>query len=114
MVNDAGRDRRSDSETHGDSIYTKIHDPQGNVIFDKKIETKMRIDYFKIKENGTYTIEIKNLSEHSLETDLGFGFFNTFELIIPGIILIIGILLMMFLGYKKLRDYNIVQPEEKT
>ena len=100
--------------SHGDSIFTQILNPQGNIIFDRKIETKMEINYFDIKENGIYTIKIKNLNEHSLEIELEIGYFNTFELVIPVIILVTGILLMMFIGYKKLRDYNIAQPEEKT
>jgi len=98
----------------GDSVFTQVFNPQGKIIFDRKIETKMEINYFDIKENGIYTIKIKNLNEHSLEIDLELGYFNTFELVIPVIILVSGIVLMMFLGYKKLRNYNIVQPEEKT
>ena len=96
-----------------DSLFAQILNPQGNIISDKKIETRMTINYFDIKENGTYTLKITNPNERSLEIDLEIGYINTLELTNPGIILMIGIVLMMFLGYKKLRDYNIAQPEEK-
>jgi len=94
-----------------DSVFTQILNPQGNIISDKKIETRMTINYFDIKENGIYTLKITN--PRSLEIDLEIGYINTLELTNPGIILIIGIVLMMFSGYKKLKDYNIAQPEEK-
>lgn len=96
-----------------DSVFTQILNPQGNIISDKKIETRMTINYFDIKENGIYTLKITNPNERSLEIDLEIGYINTLELTNPGIILVIGIVLMMFSGYKKLRDYNIAQPEEK-
>jgi len=96
-----------------DSVFTQILNPQGNIISDKKIETRMTINYFDIKENGIYTLKITNPNERSLEIDLEIGYVNTLELTNPGIILMIGIVLMMFSGYKKLRDYNIAQPEEK-
>ena len=97
----------------GDSVFTQILNPQGNIISDKKIETKMAINYFDIKENGIYTFKITNPNEHSLEIDLEMGYINTLELTNPGIVLMIGVVLMMFSGYKKLRDYNTAQPEEK-
>ncbi len=96
-----------------DSVFTQILNPQGNIISDKKIETRMTINYFDIKENGIYTLKITNLNERSLEIDLEIAYINTLELTNPGIILVIGIVLMMFSGYKKLKDYNIAQPEEK-
>lgn len=96
-----------------DSVFIHIFNPQGKIISDKKIETKMKIDYFDINENGIYTLKITNPNEYSLEIDLEMGYINTLELTNPGIILVIGIVLMMFSGYKKLRDYNIEQPEEK-
>ena len=97
----------------GDSVFTQILNPQGNIISDKKIETKMAINYFDIKENGIYTLKITNPNEHSLEIDLEMGYINTLELTNPGIVLMIGVVLMIFSAYKKLRDYNIAQPEEK-
>ena len=96
----------------GDSVFVQILDPNGNIISDKKLETKLAINYFDINQNGMYIIKITNIAESSLPIQIEIGQINTDELAYPGIITILGIMLMMIVGYLKLKDYKIAQPDE--
>ena len=97
----------------GESVFAQILNPQGNIISDKKLETRLAINYFDIKESGTYMIKITNLNKHNLIVEMEMGQINISELRNPGIVLMIGIMLMTLSGYRKLKNYNIAQPEEK-
>ena len=97
----------------GESVFAQILNPQGNIISDKKLETKLAINYFDIKESGIYTIKITNLNERPLMLEMEVGQINALELRNPGIIMMIGVMLIALSGYRKLKNYNIAQPDEK-
>ena len=96
----------------GNSAFVQILDPNGNIISDKKLETKLAINYFDITQNGIYTLKITNISDVSLPIEIQIGQINTNEFTYPGIILIVGVLLLMVSSYIKLKNYRIAQPEE--
>ena len=96
----------------GNSAFVQILDPNGNIISDKKLETKLAINYFDITQNGIYTLKITNISDISLPIEIQIGQIDTNEFRYPGIILIAGVLLMVISSYIKLKNYNIAQPEE--
>ena len=95
-----------------DTVFVQILDPNGNIISDKKLETKQAINYFDIKQNGLYLLKITNITERSLPIQIQIGQINADEFSYPGIILIIGVLLMVVSGYIKLKNYKIAQPDE--
>ena len=97
----------------GESVFTQILSPQGNIISDKKLDTKLAINYFDIKESGIYKIKITNLNEHPLIVEVEIGQTNISELRNPGIILMLGVALMALIGFKKLKNYSTAQPDEK-
>ena len=97
----------------GKSIFAQILNPEGNIISDKKLETKLAVNYFDIKESGIYMIKITNLNKHNLMVEIEMGQINILELRNPGIILMVGVMLMTLSGYRKLKNYNIAQPDEK-
>lgn len=96
----------------GESIFLQILDPNGNVIADKQIETKMAVNYFDFLNSGTYTLKATNLSDHEIIIEIEFGNTNSSEIRYPGIILFIGIILIIISAFMKLKNYKIAQPDE--
>jgi len=96
----------------GDAVFIQVFDSEGNILADKKIETKMAVNFFDFEYAGIYTIKITNLSDHTIPIDVEFGDTNVSQIKNPGIILFCGIMLMIISGYVKLKNYKIAQPDE--
>ena len=95
-------------------LFVQISDSNGNVIADKKIATKMAVNYFKFSHSGRYTMEITNISEGSVKIQADFGDTKAGELLIPLFISFSGAGFVIFSGYKKLSSQSTAQPEENT
>lgn len=93
-------------------LFVQILDPYGNVIADKKIETKMSVDYFRFSDSGKYTMEITNFSEEPVSIEASLGDTTTSQLMIPAIIVFFGAVIVIYSGYRKLSDQSTAQPEE--
>ncbi len=93
-------------------IFVQIEDSIGNVISDKKIQTKMSVNYFDFPSGGKYTLKITNISEESTSLQVEFGNTDVSTIRIPAIVLGIGVILILFSVYKRLRNYNTAQPDE--
>ena len=96
-----------------DSVMIQILDSRENIIADKKIETKMAVNFFDFQYSEVYIIKVTNLSDHSIPIIVEFGDTNVSNMINPGIVLFCGIMMMMIAGYIKLKNYKIAQPDEK-
>ncbi len=96
----------------GDSVFIQIVDSQHNVLADKKIETKTAINYFDFENSNVYTLKVTNLSDHQISVEIEFGDTNLSQIIYPGIVLYVGIVLLMISGYRRLKNYKIAQPDE--
>ena len=94
------------------SVFIQVLDSDGNIIADKKIETKMAVNFFDFEYAGIYTIKITNLSDHAISVDVEFGDTNVSQVKNPGIVLFCGIMLMIISSYVKLKNYKIAQPDE--
>lgn len=92
-------------------IFIQVLSPTGNVIEDKKIETKMAVNYFKYDKGGEYTLKITNISNTPVSVNLEFGDTNLSELRLPGSILVGGIFLSIISSYLKL-NHITAQPDE--
>ena len=95
-----------------DAMFVQILDPLGNIIADKKIETKMAINYFDVYKSGIYTVKATNLSEGTLYFEIEFGQTNSQQVIYPGIVIVVGVILVIISVYSKLKNYNMAQPDE--
>jgi hypothetical protein len=93
-------------------LFVQILDPHGNVITDKKIETKMSVDYFKFLDTGKYTMEITNFSEEPVSIEASLGNTTISQLMIPAIIVFFGAVIVVYSGYRRLSDQSTAQPEE--
>ena len=72
----------------------------------------MSVNYFNFPSGGKYTIKITNVSEKSASLQVEFGNTEVSSLRIPAGILGIGIMLVLFGIYKRLRNYSTAQPDE--
>ena len=93
-------------------LFVQILDPYGNVIADKKITTKMSVDYFRFLDTGKYTMEITNFSEEPVLIEASLGDTTTSQLLIPAIIAFFGAVIVVYSGYRKLSNQSTAQPEE--
>jgi len=98
----------------GDSVFIQIVDSHGNVLVDKKVETKTAVNYFDFKNSDVYVLKVTNLSDHQISVQIEFGDTNLSQIIHPGIILYVGVVLLMISGYRRLKNYKIAQPDENT
>ena len=92
-------------------LFVQILDPHGNIIEEKKIGTKMAVNYFKFSESGKYSMEITNVSEKLVEIKVEFGNTRSYELLIPVFMAFFGVAVIVFSGYRRLSQ-NTAQPEE--
>ncbi|MBI5377382.1 MAG: hypothetical protein HZA82_02005 [Thaumarchaeota archaeon] len=93
-------------------LFVQILDPHGNVIADKKISTKMSVNYFRFSDTGKYTMEITNFSEEPVSIKVNLGDAIVYQLTIPAIIAFIGAAIIVYSGYRKLSNQSTAQPEE--
>jgi len=94
-----------------EGVFVQILEKDHNIISDGLIETKMSVGYFDFEE-GTHAAKITNLSKEPMNLEVEFGDTNGREMIIPGIVTLVGGLIIVLCSFIKLRDYRIEQPDE--
>ena len=98
-------------EFEGEGVFVQILDKDHNVISDEIVDTKMSVDYFDF-EGGIHVIKITNLSNDQMNLEVELGDPNGREMIIPGIVTLVGGLMIVITSFIKLRNYRIEQPDE--
>jgi hypothetical protein len=99
-------------EFNDENVFVQILDKNLNVIQEQKVNTKFSVAYFNFDKDGLYTIRISNISENSINLQIEFGDTHSQKMIIPGIMILLGSLVMMLISYLKIKNYNIEQPDE--
>ncbi len=99
-------------EFSGEGVFVQVLDQNHNIISDGVIETKMSVGYFDFEQSGTFVAKITNLSNTQMNLEVEFGDTNGREMIMPGIVTLVGGLIIVITVYIKLRDYRIEQPDE--
>ena len=99
-------------EFDGTGVFIQILDQSNNVITDGVVETKMSVGYFDYEKDGKYFIKITNLSEEEMILKVEFGETNSRQMVIPGIITLVGGITLVIATFVKLRNYRIAQPDE--
>jgi len=95
-----------------ENVFVQILDKNLNVIQEQKINTKFSVAYFDFDKDGTYTIKVSNISKNSVNLQIEFGDTNSQKMIAPGIMVVMGSLIIMLISYLKIKNYNIEQPDE--
>lgn len=99
-------------EFAGDQVFIQILDENHNIISEQNIHTKMSVGYFNFENSGTFTIKITNMSENQIKLQSEIGNTNSENMILPGVIILVGAVILMVTSYLKLRNYSIEQPDE--
>jgi hypothetical protein len=94
------------------NVFVQILDTNLNVIKEQKINTKFLISYFDFNKDGIYTIKVSNISENQVNVQIEFGDTNSQKMIVPGVMILLGSLLVMLISYLKIKNYKIEQPDE--
>lgn len=100
------------SNEYNNVLLAKIVDSEGNYIDMKRITNKLTVNYFKFDRTGEFTLEITNFTDNPVKLTTEFGDTGFQNLIVPAIIVFIGMTLLLFAGYKRLRSYVTAQPDE--
>ena len=95
-----------------ENVFVQILDRNLNVIQEQKVNTKFSVAYFDFDKDGTYTIKVSNISENSVNLQIEFGDTHSQKMVTPGIMILLGSLIMMLISYLKIKNYNIEQPDE--
>jgi len=96
----------------GEEVFVQILDTKDNVIQEQKIQTKMSVGYFDFNEDGTHTIKVTNISKNPIDLQVEFGNTNSQKMIGPGVLILVGAVVMMIMSYMRIKNYNIEQPDE--
>ena len=99
-------------EFSDENIFVQILDKNLNVIQEQKVNTKFSVAYFDFNKDGIYTIKVSNISEKSINLQIEFGDTHSQKMVAPGIMILLGSLIMMLISYLKIKNYNIEQPDE--
>ena len=95
-----------------EDVFVQILDKNLNVIQEQKVNTKFSVAYFDFNKDGIYTIKVSNVSENSVNLQIEFGDTHSQKMVAPGIMVVMGSLIMMLISYLKIKNYNIEQPDE--
>ena len=99
-------------EFSDENVFVQILDRNLNVIQEQKVNTKFSVAYFDFNKDGIYTIKVSNVSENSVNLQIEFGDTHSQKMVAPGIMVVMGSLIMMLISYLKIKNYNIEQPDE--
>ena len=99
-------------EFSDENVFVQILDRNLNVIQEQKVNTKFSVAYFDFNKDGIYTIKVSNISEKSINLQIEFGDTHSQKMVAPGIMILLGSLIMMLISYLKIKNYNIEQPDE--
>ncbi len=99
-------------EFSGETLFVQILDTKNNIIQEEKIQTKLSVGYFDFNDDGTHILKITNISNNSINLETEFGDTNSQNMPLPGIMILVGSVIMMITLYFKIKNYRIEQPEE--
>ena len=99
-------------EFSGQQIFVQILDKNNNVISEENVHTKMSLGYFHFENSGTFTAKITNPSENQINLQVELGETNSKNMILPGIMILVGSIMIIVSSYMKLKNYRIAHPDE--
>ncbi|MFZ0842455.1 MAG: hypothetical protein WAN80_01110 [Nitrosotalea sp.] len=102
------------SESYQNNILAKVIDSHGNFLDIRKITNKVTVDYFHFEHNDQVTLELTNLSDNPVQLSITIGDTRVSEIMLPAILILAGALILVFSGFKKLRNYITEHPDENN
>lgn len=102
------------SESYQNNILAKVIDSHGNFLDIRKITNKVTVDYFRFEHNDQVTLELTNLSDKPVQLSTTIGDTRVSEIMLPAILIFTGAMILIFSGFKKLRNYITEHPDENN
>jgi hypothetical protein len=102
------------SDNYQNNILAKVIDSHGNFLDIRKITNKVTVDYFRFEHNDQVTLEITNLSDKPAHLSITLADTRVSEIMVPAILIFGGALILVFSGFKKLRNYITEHPDENN
>jgi hypothetical protein len=102
------------SENYQNNILVKVIDSHGNFLDIRKITNKVTVDYFRFEHNDQVTLEITNLSYRPVQLSVTIGDTRVQEIMYPAILIFLGSAILVFSGYRKLRNHITEHPDENN
>ena len=99
-------------EFTGNQVFVQILDKNQNIISEEIIQTKMSVGYFDFEKSGIYTAKITNPSENQINLQVELGDASSDTMIPPGVMILVGEVMIIVSSYMKLKNYSIEQPDE--
>lgn len=96
----------------GEQIFVQILDKNQNTISEESVQTKMSVGYFNFEKSGIYTIKVTNPSKDQINLQVELGDAGSEVMIPPGMLVLVGSVIIIFSSYMKLQNYKIEQPDE--
>lgn len=93
-------------------VFVQVLNNNENIISEKNVDTKMSVSYFDFKQSEKYTVNVVNISKNSINLQVEFGNTNSQNMILSGIMVVVGALMIMLASYLKLKNYKIEHPAE--
>ncbi len=99
-------------EFTGEQIFVQILDSNQNIISEESVQTKMSVGYFDFEKSGSYTVKVTNPSKNQINLQVELGNAGSEVMIPPGIMILVGSVMVIFSSYMKLKNYRIEQPDK--
>ena len=99
-------------EFTGDKVFVQILDKNQNIISEESVQTKMSVGYFDFEKSGIYTVKITNPTENQINLQVELGDASSETMIPPGVMILVGAVMIIVTSYMKLKNYNIEQPDK--
>lgn len=96
----------------GDLVFVQIIDSDNNIIEDRRIETRLVVNYFEI-DDDTHTVRITNIGDGSTVVSVLVGSLDVDNITYPGVVIVAGLVMVVASSYFMLNRYRTAQPDEK-
>ena len=100
------------STSYQNNILVKVIDSHGNFLDIRKITNKVTVDYFHFEHDDQVTLELTNLSDKPVKLAVTIGDTRIQEITFPAVLIFAGALILVFSGYRRLKNYITEQPDE--
>jgi len=99
-------------EFSGEQIFVQILDNNQNIISEESVQTKMSVGYFDFEKGGSYTVKVTNPSKNQISLQIELGDAGEEVMIPPGMMILVGAVMVIFSSYMRLKNYRIEHPDK--
>lgn len=98
----------------GQALLVRVADPDGNLISDGIVQTRMAVDYFEAREAGAHSVIVTNVSDEAVGVELAAGSMDRDRMAWPAGAAGAGAALLAAWGCLRAVRYMTAQPEENA